>query len=92
MRTYHAKSWSQQARELSDNLIYQVNKGWRAIDSVAYFWRCSYRHPRIIIRAAKRFGRMVRADKVHESPEARAAWKKECVTNYKFTSMTGFYR
>lgn len=66
MRTWHPKSWSSQARALSDVAMYNVNDGsWTLADATAFFQR-SYRHPLIVNRAAKRFGRLVRAGKVKE--------------------------
>lgn len=70
MNTYHPKSWSQQAREMSNSEIWSVNNGWQTIEGAIRFFSTSYRHPLIRERAAKHFGRMIRAGKVHENLEA----------------------
>ena len=70
MRTYHPESWSQQAREMCDKQVRQINSGWQTIDGTVKFFSQSYRAEIIRCRAAKRFGRMVRAGKVHEDLEA----------------------
>jgi hypothetical protein len=70
MRTYHPENWSQQAREMCDKQIKQINSGWQTIDGAVKFFSQSYRAEIIRNRAAKRFGRMVRAGKVHEDLEA----------------------
>lgn len=70
MRTYHPKSWSQQAREMCDKQIKQINSGWQTIDGAVKFFSQSYRAEIIRNRAAKRFGRMVRAGRAHEDLEA----------------------
>ena len=63
---YHPKSWSVQARELSDRIIENVNYGgWTMKDGVNFF-ALSYRHSLIVNRAAKRFGRKVREGKIKE--------------------------
>lgn len=67
MFTYHPKSWSQQAREICDNQIAQINSGWQTINGAVKFFSNSYRAEIIRNRAAKRFGRAVRAGKVHEN-------------------------
>ena len=69
MYTYHPKSWSQQARALSDAKIESVKSGWCTIEKAREFFRNSYRHPLIRLRAAKRFERWVRAGKVKENLE-----------------------
>lgn len=66
---YKPQSWSQQAREMSDMIIQQVNSGWRTIADAHKFFQNSYRHPLIRGRAAKRFGRKLREGKVHENLE-----------------------
>lgn len=66
MRTYHCKSWSTQAREMCDRQIILINAGWQTIDGAKEFFSISYRPKIIHYRAAKRFGRMIRANKVHE--------------------------
>ena len=64
MYTYHAPSWSQQARSFCDNEILWMNKGIVTIEDVTRRFSNSYRHPLIRARAAKRFGRLIRAGKV----------------------------
>ena len=76
MKNYHPKSWSQQARELCDTVVYKVNKGcWSIERAVEFFSFGSYRHWRVRRRAAKRFGRLVRNHKVHEHPETIMEWR-----------------
>ena len=67
MRTWHPQSWSQQARNLSNNVIESVNTGYKTIKEATNFFSHSYRAPLICYRAAKRFGRKVREGKVHEN-------------------------
>lgn len=55
MKTYHSASWSKQARVLADNFLKWDN---REEAKKALF--NSYRHPLIILRACKRFGKKVR--------------------------------
>lgn len=69
MYTYHPKSWSQQAREMSYQAIESIEAGWNTIETTRKYFSNSYRHPLIRNRAAKHFGRMVRAGKVHEDLE-----------------------
>lgn len=65
MRTYHPKSWSQSARELADRIAWNVEEGYCSMKSGREFFSNSYRHPLIRHRAAKRFGRRRRANKIH---------------------------
>lgn len=76
MRTYHPKSWSQQARELGDRIVDNVNSGDWCLEQARRFFVLSYRHPLIKQRAAKRFYRLYHAGKVHESPVAVSRWKE----------------
>ena len=69
MRTYHPDSWSRQARDMSNWKIWSVNHGWDTIEGAVRFFGTSYRHPLIRNRAAKHFGRQVRARKVHDNLE-----------------------
>lgn len=66
MHTYHPSSWSEQARRLCDEKVIMINNGWSTIERAEHFFHVSSRHWRIRQRAAKRFGRLVRAGKVHE--------------------------
>lgn len=68
-RTYHAKSWNTQAKEMCDAQIKQINSGWQTIDRAIHFFSISYRPPIVRYRAAKRFGKMLRAGKIHENIE-----------------------
>lgn len=74
MRAWRPKSWSAQARKMGDRMIGYVNDGVWCIEQVEHFFHISYRHPRIVMRAAKRFGRAVRAGKVHQSYVALEEW------------------
>ena len=67
MKTWHPESWSQQARNMSNNMIESVNVGYETIEGAIHFFSHSYRAPLIRHRAAKRFGRKVREGKVHEN-------------------------
>ena len=51
-RKYRPPSWSKQARDLSDRFL-----EWENLDEAYASLRNSYRHPRIKLRALKRFGR-----------------------------------
>lgn len=66
MRTWRPESWSQQARWLADQKIYGVESGYASIEQTMKWFSLSYRAPIIRHRAAKRFGRLVRAGKVVE--------------------------
>ena len=76
MRAWRPWSWSEQARAMGDRTIGYVNDGSMCIEQVERFFRNSYRHPRIVLRAAKRFGRAVRAGKVHQSYVALESWSQ----------------
>jgi len=65
MTAYHAKSWSQQAREMCNTQIKQIGFGWKTIEDASKFFSKSYRNCLIRYRAAKRFGRLVRMGKVN---------------------------
>lgn len=67
MKTWHPESWSQQARNLSNNVIESVNTGYKTIKEATDFFSHSYRAPLIRYRAAKRFGHKVREGKIHEN-------------------------
>lgn len=67
MNNYHPESWSQQARQMSNNEIVSINTGWSAIEDALNLFSTSYRHSLIRNRAAKHFGRKVRENKVHEN-------------------------
>lgn len=73
MRTYHPQSWSQQAREMADNMFnnviyytYTHPEKWPDVmkqtpeQAAIEFFQTSYRHPLIRERAAGRFGRLLR--------------------------------
>lgn len=85
-RTYHPESWSAQARRMCDQQIEYVNSGWTTIDRVIHFFSTSYRNDLITRRAAKRFGRMVRAGKVHEDLETfRTHWfDEDLIRDYEY--------
>ena len=69
MKTWRPESWSQQARNMCDNEIWCVNNGWSTIAGARHLFSNSYRAPIIRQRAAKRFGRYVRAGKVKNNWE-----------------------
>ena len=77
MRAFHVQSWSEQAREFYDNIEHNVNCGGWSIDHAIYFIHNSYRAPIIRGRAAKKFGRRLRAGRIAESPKAVAEWQEE---------------
>ena len=60
MRTYHAKSYSQQARETADYIFWQYQTGEITYKGAVDFFSQSYKDPLIRQRAAKRFGRLRR--------------------------------
>lgn len=76
MKNYHPKSWLQQARELGDKAILNVNSGSWSIDRAIYFFRNSYRHLRIRYRAAKRFRRAFLNGRIHEHPLSIQQWNQ----------------
>ena len=61
------KTWSQQARRMCDLQVAYVNSGNALIEDALRFFSTSYRAPIITGRAAKRFGRLMRAGKVKEN-------------------------
>lgn len=67
MRTWRSASWSQQAREMCDKQIEYINGGHAFIEDALHLFSNSYRAPIIRGRAAKRFGRLMRAGKVKEN-------------------------
>lgn len=64
MKQWRPKSWSQQARELCDYQIEMIEAGWTTVEKAQKFFGESYRHSLITGRAAKRFGRKLRAGKI----------------------------
>lgn len=65
MRTYHPESWSYQAREMCNKQIWQVAHYENyTISNALHFFNTSYRHPMIVNRAAKRFGRIRRRSSI----------------------------
>lgn len=67
MRTWRPASWSQQAREMCDKQIEYINGGHAFVEDALHLFSNSYRAPIIRGRAAKRFGRLMRAGKVKEN-------------------------
>lgn len=76
MKNYHPKSWSQQARELGERTILNVNRGSWSIDMAMYFLRNSYRHPLVRFRAAARFRRALLNGRIHEHPSSIQRWNQ----------------
>lgn len=70
MRIWRPLSWSQQARKMCDLQVEYVNYGHSFIENSLSLFSNSYRAPIIRQRAAKRFGKLVRAGKVKENLEA----------------------
>lgn len=79
MKTWRPASWSQQAREMCDKQIEYINGGHAFIEDALHLFSNSYRAPIIRGRAAKRFGRLLRAGKVKEN-------MAEYVKNYPITA------
>lgn len=67
MKTWRPTSWSQQAREMCDRQVEMINAGHGFIEDALHLFGNSYRAPIITGRAAKRFGRLMRAGKVKEN-------------------------
>ena len=67
MRGFHTRSWSEQARQMVQSQVNMINDGWATIEDTIKFFSLSYRNKRIRMRAAKRFGRLVRKEKVTEN-------------------------
>lgn len=64
--TWRPESWSAQARKLAEQRVLSVEFGYTTIEEAMIWFSISYRAPLIRQRAAKRFGRLVRAGKVKE--------------------------
>ena len=71
---WHPESWSEQARNMCNKQVERVIAGRACIEQARCFFIMSYRHQRIRYRAAKRFGRLIRAGKVRETSESVTAW------------------
>lgn len=78
-KQYHPKSWSKQARELSDRIIEQVQSGeysccidW-GYDTLLNSYRCDL----IRDRALARFARWHRRGKLHENSVAAEKWRQK---------------
>lgn len=84
--SYHAKSYSKQAREMSDAAMENVNCGVWCIEQAFRFFALSYRHNLIKDRALNRFRRYLKNGKIHESSEAVVRWN-----NYKIEHNLEFY-
>ena len=69
MKKWRPASWNQQARRMCDLQVAYVNSGNALIEDALRFFSTSYRAPIIRGRAAKRFGRLLRAGKVKENIE-----------------------
>lgn len=67
MKTWRPASWSQQAREMCDRQVEYINAGHALIEDALHLFSNSYRAKIITGRAAKRFGRLMRAGKVKEN-------------------------
>lgn len=76
MKNYRPKSWSQQARELGERAIQNVNVGAWSIDRAIHFFKNSYRHSRIRYRAVKRFRRAILRGKIYEHPSSIQKWEE----------------
>lgn len=74
--SYHPESYSEQARELSNRAIDNVNCGAWCLEQAFRFFVLSYRCERIRFRALRRFMRYVNNGKIQEHPESVIAWKK----------------
>lgn len=79
MKKWRPLSWSQQARRMCDLQVTYVNNGNALIEDALLLFSTSYRAPIIRDRAAKRFGRLMRAGKVKENI-------REYIKNYPMTA------
>lgn len=79
MKKWRPASWSQQARRMCDLQVAYVNSGNALIEDALLLFSTSYHAPIIRGRAAKRFGRLLRAGKVKEN-------MGEYVKNYPITA------
>lgn len=84
--SYHAKSYSKQARDMSNQVMEHVNRGAWCIEQAFRFFTLSYRHVLIKDRALNRFRRYLKNGKIHESSEAVIRWN-----NYKIEHNLEFY-
>ena len=64
IHAYREESWSDKARYVCDNQIKLVKAGKKTVEEAQYFFHMSYKHPLIRQRAAKRFGKKLKAGKV----------------------------
>lgn len=69
MKKFKPKSWSESARNMCEEQVSEVNTGWATIETATKFFHNSYRADIIKRRAAKMFGKAVKAGKVHENVE-----------------------
>lgn len=67
MKTWRPASWSQQAREMCDKQVEYINAGHALVEDALHLFGNSYRAKIVTGRAAKRFGRLMRAGKVKEN-------------------------
>jgi len=91
--SYHAESYSVQARELCNRAIDNVNCGAWCYEQAIRFFNLSYRGTLIRFRALNRFKRYAKAGKIHEHVESVIAWdnyKKEHDLEF-YESLTGYY-
>lgn len=65
--SYHAKSYSKQAREMSDLIMSHVNCGSWSIKEAFHFFSISYRPSIIRNRACNRFKRYLKNGKINKN-------------------------
>lgn len=73
--SYHAESYSVQARKMSDEIMDNVNCGAWCIEQAFRFFALSYRSVLIRDRARNRFRRYLKKGKVHENSESVQRWQ-----------------
>ena len=67
MKSWYPPSWSEQARKMCDRQVAYVNAEMTTIENAFYLFSVSYRSPIIRYRAAKRFARLLKQDKVKKN-------------------------
>lgn len=69
MKTWRPASWSQQAREMCDRQAEYINAGHALIEDALHLFSNSYRAKIITGRAAKRFSRLMRVERLRRISE-----------------------
>lgn len=90
MYAFRTYSWSLQARVFYNSLKEKIDNNNWSIDRAIYFIHMSYHADIVRGRAAKKFGRKLRAGKLIESSQAAAKWKEMQESSYYPNEKRGF--